>query len=96
MTKEDKVDMAAVMRKVLSIFERKINEIRQALNVATREDAVRYYIMLGYSILSELASNYGIKLPEPYIPGLNESDDDFKRNSQKVHSYNSLTRRSRT
>lgn len=77
MTKEDKVDMAAVMRKVLSIFERKINEIRQALNVATREDAVRYYIMLGYSILSELASNYGIKLPEPYIPGLNESDDDF-------------------
>ncbi|PVU76937.1 hypothetical protein DDW12_08790 [Sulfolobus islandicus] len=77
MTKEDKLDMAAIMREVFNIFERKINEIRQALNVASREDAVKYYITLGYSILSEIASKYGIKLPEPYIPGFNESDDDF-------------------
>ena len=77
MSMQDKLDLMAVMREAINIFEKKINEIKNTLTTGSREDAVRFYITLGFSILKEIASKYNVSLPEPYIPGFSETDADF-------------------
>lgn len=75
MTNKDKNDVATVFTESLTLFQNRLNDINVSLSSGTRDDAVKYYIKLGYSILSEIASRYNVKLPEPYIPETVEGDE---------------------